>query len=892
MGRANNYLGSFATDVLANAEAAGRGWTGEMGWIYYDTTNAVIKEWNGTVWVVRSFHGGTVMVASTGGQYPTIAAAITAAAAGDTIQIYPGTYAESGLTSKAGVNWQAIGPPGSVIIAPAGAVTVLAVTHASIYQGITFQVANAAAVLATVNVAGTVNFNDCSFIGFGDDANAVDVQGATTVVYIEDCTLYQSDSTKDILHLSANACTVKLIDCQVSGVMRADALLAALTLNYVRNYPGGDAKFYVGSTSTLQMYHCSLCSGTQGSTSANAINAYNCSFGVGASAIPANAYYGGANGTATFRNCYFQGTSYGLNSQVVGTMLLFNCTIVVTGTAINFQASTGILTLSDCYLYTPNSCIVGSNAPTLYLYNSYLRSGTTAVSLTGGMNANSRLVDCTFDAPTNGIGLSGSSSAIAAFSGNIFPNTGKVAVTGVTFRATGQTVKNVGGFLDAYANIAGALASAVANDKILVYQGGWDVGAGLTTTVAGVVTIEGAGPGQTTITAVAAGTTLIAVTQPTIFQNLTLQVQNATSVLATIAGAITVTFNNVQLTAFGDDANAVDVSGGATVSFEDCTLYQTDSTKDILHSSANANTVYVSDCQVTGQFEMESALSVLIGNYVRLYPGGACATVLSNTARCEFYNCALTNIINGSSSATSVLAVNSYFAGAGNGIASTSTGSLTLRNCVVTGTSYGVNISGVTTGFYAYECQLHADDYGIRDSGNGGTIWLEGSTITSPGTAATFRNQTITMRGCTVRGNNYGLTNVTGAFGANSRIEGNLFYGGTADINITASFNPAIHGQRRNRACRDEHLHRDQLHDQVRRGWERLLCYRRRGSRLGHGEQRHRGLPWHLLPWCRHHPTSHATDHPGHRPRRVHYLARRRQHDLRHERSEPNALPD
>jgi len=132
--------------------------------------------------------------------YHTIAAAVTAASAGDTIWIMPGSYTETGLVSKASVTWQGIGA-GQVVVTGAG--VVLAITHTSRYRNIYFTVTDAAAIM-TIAGAITAEFYDCVFSMNGNNANAIAVSGGATVV-LEDCNLEQTAANLTALTVDATA---------------------------------------------------------------------------------------------------------------------------------------------------------------------------------------------------------------------------------------------------------------------------------------------------------------------------------------------------------------------------------------------------------------------------------------------------------------------------------------------------------------------------------------------------------------------------------------------------------------------------------------------------------------------------------------------------------------
>ena len=47
----DQYIGSHANNAAADAYIAARGWPVQEGWLYYDSTNVVLKIWDGAEWV-------------------------------------------------------------------------------------------------------------------------------------------------------------------------------------------------------------------------------------------------------------------------------------------------------------------------------------------------------------------------------------------------------------------------------------------------------------------------------------------------------------------------------------------------------------------------------------------------------------------------------------------------------------------------------------------------------------------------------------------------------------------------------------------------------------------------------------------------------------------------
>jgi len=130
----DHYLGPFADDASVNADLAAAGWTAYHGLLYYDSTLALMKIWDGAMWIPfdprNGYFSGTVRYVSTAGNDGndglapdraklTIGNAIGASAVGDAVITGPGTYAEAvNLNLVALQFWPQLG----TIIAPGAGV--------------------------------------------------------------------------------------------------------------------------------------------------------------------------------------------------------------------------------------------------------------------------------------------------------------------------------------------------------------------------------------------------------------------------------------------------------------------------------------------------------------------------------------------------------------------------------------------------------------------------------------------------------------------------------------------------------------------------------------------------------------------------------------------------
>lgn len=165
--------------------------------------------------------------------FHTLSAAVAAASFGDTIAVFPGDYAETGLVSKAGVTWQGIGE-GQVSVSGAG--TVLAVTHPSVYRNILFAVTDAAPLITLVAAAG-VAFDHCIFSLNGNNANAISVGGSSQVEFI-DCTTNQTAANFDVITADATP-TNSIVIRRGAGLGVVRVSDGALTVEDVPMWSGG-----------------------------------------------------------------------------------------------------------------------------------------------------------------------------------------------------------------------------------------------------------------------------------------------------------------------------------------------------------------------------------------------------------------------------------------------------------------------------------------------------------------------------------------------------------------------------------------------------------------------------------------------------------------------------
>lgn len=216
-----------------------------------------------------------IKVASPGGnrtEYNTIAAALAAAVAGDVIEIFPGTYAESNLTLKAGVNLLGTDPDQCIIEANDGANPILnaGVTCSISKLKISNTNVGAPAIRATNNtltlrncvISGNVAGSAVQLTGGNVDfyqsvvlAGTVDLSTGASGIWAEGSSFHDDITTADAL-----AHTVTLILCSLNNhdILSAATgntrfeILGCTEVHRVRNDGTGPFIIYGSAVSIVQ----------------------------------------------------------------------------------------------------------------------------------------------------------------------------------------------------------------------------------------------------------------------------------------------------------------------------------------------------------------------------------------------------------------------------------------------------------------------------------------------------------------------------------------------------------------------------------------------------------------------------------------------------------------
>lgn len=182
---------------------------------------------------------------------PMVASALAAASSGDTLRLTRGTFAESNLTMKAGVNLMGIGGgwQDSLIVLNTAANNIIVSAQSVVLSHLTIGNPNALAPAAIAISANTVTLNDCYvYTTTGQDSIALTGGGVTAF----DCNIGVGS-----IDLSTGACTVFAMRCviQIGGVDTAGAFAHTLTFRHCNFTAQNLASAATGAT-TLSMVGC------------------------------------------------------------------------------------------------------------------------------------------------------------------------------------------------------------------------------------------------------------------------------------------------------------------------------------------------------------------------------------------------------------------------------------------------------------------------------------------------------------------------------------------------------------------------------------------------------------------------------------------------------------
>lgn len=189
-------IASLTNAQHTHQDAAGAGILAAPGITSF--ANAIHDHTNAAGGGLLGGFGDTIIVASSGGDHTTIAAAITASSSGDVILVYPGTYAEANpLTVKAGTS----------IIGVAGEQRILVTANTAANDGF---VLLDGALVSGITMSGTT----------GGSAAAFKYSG-TTLAFVEMCAV---DGAITAYHNTSTG-ALQLVNCTTTGTGNIGTLL-------------------------------------------------------------------------------------------------------------------------------------------------------------------------------------------------------------------------------------------------------------------------------------------------------------------------------------------------------------------------------------------------------------------------------------------------------------------------------------------------------------------------------------------------------------------------------------------------------------------------------------------------------------------------------------------
>jgi hypothetical protein len=279
-----------------------------------------------------------IVDATGGGDFLTIQSAVTAAVAGDTVFVRPGTYAES-VTFKPGVNVTAFDTDGV-------SKSVFLQGNSIISAAGTYYISNIAIDTTTssygLNITGsnqcTVYFNRCLFPGDGPTSSLgfTNTNAATEVTITASVLLQPLDSPFSFPSDGSFTGTVNLISCQVIDTVGSGLVIIGAQFNVYNCFPCISLDIRESASGTLQnsLIDVSGFSIGRQAFSSDSVNfsVVNCTI-IGYSGITPVLFNSPANNTIIGTSVNFAGAPYAI--QVAPGANLNYAFITFTGTTTN-----------------------------------------------------------------------------------------------------------------------------------------------------------------------------------------------------------------------------------------------------------------------------------------------------------------------------------------------------------------------------------------------------------------------------------------------------------------------------------------------------------------------------------------------------------------------------
>jgi hypothetical protein len=361
-----------------------------------------------------------------GGNYTTIAAALTAAASGDTIFITPGTYTED-LTLKAGVNLCAYDcdalTPNVIIL---GKATATFAGTASL-SGLQLKTASDYFLVVSGTAVTNINLKNCylncgvgrginhTTTGASATLNIIDCRGDTPTAGASGTFWTEANSTTKIInvintHISnsggaigyrTSSGTLNVVNSTFAHTCDCVSDAVVTLTNSTYNCSSLNAQAYTFNSSGAQIaYNCIFLGGTASAVGGSAAFSL---FGCNISSSNTNAVTGG--GTVTYAGLIFSGTSKKINTTTqVGGLLQGGLTqapsagfigeqirgFVTEGSAVNMGGSGVVTEITNISLTAgiwDISCAGVLNLNGATITGSILSINTTVANGTNGDNA-------------------------------------------------------------------------------------------------------------------------------------------------------------------------------------------------------------------------------------------------------------------------------------------------------------------------------------------------------------------------------------------------------------------------------------------------------------------------------------------------------------------------
>jgi hypothetical protein len=199
--------------------------------------------------------------------FNTIAAALAFAVAGETILIFPGTYAESNLTLKANVDLVGTDPDQCIISVNDG-------VNPIVNSGVTCTISNLTIINQNAGqpairvTANTLTLRECRISGTGG-GDAIQMTGGTLNAY--DTTIVVGD-----IELSTAACTLAMYHCRANYIETTAAALAH-SLTFEHCHIGSEICSDATGATTITLRHCSGITNISHAGTGTS-NIYHCTF--------------------------------------------------------------------------------------------------------------------------------------------------------------------------------------------------------------------------------------------------------------------------------------------------------------------------------------------------------------------------------------------------------------------------------------------------------------------------------------------------------------------------------------------------------------------------------------------------------------------------------------